>query len=97
MSILRGMRVFESSAFVALPLAGMQLAQMGAEVIRFDNLGGGLDHFRRPLAPNGESLFWHGLNKGKKSFAVNLKSEQGRELVSDLITSDGEECWAIYY
>ena len=49
MSILRGMRVFESSAFVALPLAGMQLAQMGAEVIRFDNLGGGLDHFRSCL------------------------------------------------
>ena len=85
------MRVFESSAFVALPLAGMQLAQMGAEVIRFDNLEGGLDHFRRPLAPNGESLFWHGLNKGKKSFAVNLKSEKGRELVSDLITSDGDD------
>jgi len=91
MSILHGMRVFESSAFVALPLAGMQLAQMGAEVIRFDNLGGGLDQYRRPLAPNGESLFWHGLNKGKKSFAVNLKSERGRELVSDLITSDGED------
>ena len=91
MSILHGMRVFESSAFVALPLAGMQLAQMGAEVIRFDNLEGGLDHFRRPLAPNGESLFWHGLNKGKKSFAVNLKSEKGRELVSDLITSDGDD------
>jgi 2-methylfumaryl-CoA isomerase len=91
MSILHGMRVFESSAFVALPLAGMQLAQMGAEVIRFDNLGGGLDQYRRPLAPNGESLFWHGLNKGKKSFAVNLKSEKGRELVSDLITSDGDD------
>ena len=91
MSILHGMRVFESSAFVALPLAGMQLAQMGAEVIRFDNLGGGLDQYRRPLAPNGESLFWHGLNKGKKSFAVNLKSEIGRELVSDLITSDGDD------
>ena len=91
MSILHGMRVFESSAFVALPLAGMQLAQMGAEVIRFDNLGGGLDQYRRPLAPNGESLFWHGLNKGKKSFAVNLKSERGRELVSDLITSGGDD------
>ena len=91
MTILHGMRVFESSAFVALPLSGMQLAQMGAEVIRFDNFGGGLDHFRRPLAPNGESLFWHGLNKGKKSFAVNLKSEKGRELVSDLITSDGDD------
>ena len=91
MSILRGMRVFESSAFVALPLAGMQLAQMGAEVIRFDNLRGGLDHFTRPLAPNRETLFWHGPNMGNKSFTVNLKPEQGRELVSDLITSDGED------
>ena len=82
MTILHGMRVFESSAFVALPLAGMQLAQMGAEVIRFDNLGGGLDHLRRPLAPNGESLFWHGLNKGKNLFTEFKSLKKGRELVT---------------
>ena len=41
--ILNGMRVVEGSAFVAVPLAGMTLAQMGAEVIRFDRLQGGLD------------------------------------------------------
>ncbi|WP_420588020.1 CoA transferase [Marivita sp.] len=66
MSVLKGMRVVEGSAFVAVPLAGMTLAQMGAEVIRFDRLGGGLDAGRWPLAPNGQSLFWAGMNKGKK-------------------------------
>jgi len=64
--ILNGMRVVEGSAFVAVPLAGMTLAQMGAEVIRFDRLQGGLDAGRWPLAPNGQSLFWDGMNKGKK-------------------------------
>jgi 2-methylfumaryl-CoA isomerase len=43
MGILSGMRVVEGSAFVAVPLAGMTLAQMGADVIRFDRLEGGLD------------------------------------------------------
>jgi 2-methylfumaryl-CoA isomerase len=38
--ILAGMRVVEGSAFVAVPLAGMTLAQMGAEVIRFDRSPG---------------------------------------------------------
>ncbi|MGL6183195.1 MAG: CoA transferase, partial [Aestuariivirga sp.] len=38
--ILEGLRVIEASAFVAAPLAGMTLAQMGADVIRFDRIGG---------------------------------------------------------
>ena len=47
--ILNGLRVVEGSAFVAVPLAGMTLAQMGADVIRFDRLQGGLDAGRWPL------------------------------------------------
>ena len=35
--VLEGMRVVEGSAFVAAPLGGMTLAQMGADVIRFDD------------------------------------------------------------
>ncbi len=91
MSILSGMRVVESSAFVAVPLAGMTLAQMGAEVIRFDRIGGGLDSGRWPLAPNGKSLFWAGMNKGKKSIAVDMKSDEGRELITQIITAPGED------
>ena len=49
----RGLRVIEGSAFVAAPLGGMTLAQLGADVIRFDQIGGGLDHSRWPLAADG--------------------------------------------
>ncbi|WP_146592308.1 CoA transferase [Puniceibacterium confluentis] len=89
--ILKGMRVVEGSAFVAVPLAGMTLAQMGAEVIRFDRIGGGLDSTRWPLAPNGQSLFWDGLNKGKKSIAVDMQSPRGRELITRIVTAPGED------
>ncbi|WP_439121838.1 CoA transferase [Marivita sp.] len=91
MSVLKGMRVVEGSAFVAVPLAGMTLAQMGAEVIRFDRLGGGLDAGRWPLAPNGQSLFWAGMNKGKKSIALDMKSAEGRELITRIITAPGDD------
>ncbi|MDJ0820718.1 MAG: CoA transferase [Paracoccaceae bacterium] len=89
--ILKGMRVVEGSAFVAVPLAGMTLAQMGAEVIRFDRIGGGLDARRWPVAQDGQSLFWNGLNKGKKSIAVDMKSPEGRELITRIITAPGDD------
>lgn len=89
--ILQGMRVVEGSAFVAVPLAGMTLAQMGADVIRFDRLQGGLDAGRWPLAPSGRSLFWAGLNKGKRSIAVDMSHPEGRELITRTITAPGKD------
>ncbi|MDJ0992678.1 MAG: CoA transferase [Dinoroseobacter sp.] len=89
--ILDGLRVVEGSAFVAVPLAGMTLAQMGADVIRFDRLQGGLDAGRWPLAPSGQSLFWAGLNKGKRSIAVDMSNPEGRELITRTITAPGED------
>jgi 2-methylfumaryl-CoA isomerase len=85
--ILRGLRIIEGSSFVASPLGGMYLAQLGAEVIRFDMIGGGPDHKRWPLAPNGMSLYWEGLNKGKKSVAIDLSRPAGRELAIQLVTA----------
>src|SRR5437868_5359979 len=75
-NLLEGMRVVEAAAFVAAPLGGMTLAQMGAEVIRIDALGGGLDYRRWPVTQDGTSLFWAGLNKGKKSVALDLGSAE---------------------
>lgn len=87
---LADLRVIEGSAFVAAPLGGMTLAQLGADVIRFDQIGGGLDVNRWPLAPSGGSLFWAGLNKGKRSIQVDLHSPEGRELVGALIGAPGD-------
>ena len=89
--ILDGMRVVEGSAFVAAPLGGMTLAQLGADVIRFDPIGGGLDRRRWPVTADGHSLFWAGLNKGKRSVQVDLRSPEGRELVSALIAAPGPD------
>jgi 2-methylfumaryl-CoA isomerase len=88
-NLLSGMRVIEGSSFVASPLCGLYLAQMGAEVIRFDTIGGGPDFNRWPLAPEGGSFYWEGLNKGKKSIALNLARPEGRELAVQLATAPG--------
>ena len=88
---LAGMRVVEISAFLAAPLGGMTLAQLGAEVIRIDPLGGAPDHQRWPVAPSGKSFYWAGLNKGKKSVSVDLNSPEGQQLVTRLITEGGPE------
>ncbi|MFN9847224.1 MAG: CoA transferase [Alphaproteobacteria bacterium] len=89
--LLKGLRVVEGSAFVAAPTCGLYLAQMGAEVIRFDNIGGGPDYRRWPLADNGASLYWEGLNKGKKSVALDLSGPAGREIAQRLAASPGDD------
>jgi 2-methylfumaryl-CoA isomerase len=85
------MRVVEGSAFVAAPLGGMTLAQLGADVIRFDPIGGGLDYDRWPITRNGDSLFWAGLNKGKRSIAIDIRSPKGQQIVQDLICAPGPD------
>lgn len=88
--ILKGLRVVEASAFVAAPLGGMTLAQLGADVIRFDPPGGGVDARRWPVTPEGRSLYWAGLNKGKRSLAIDSRQEEGQALLTRLITAPGE-------
>ena len=89
--LLKGLRVVEGAAFVAAPTCGLYLAQMGAEVIRFDNIGGGPDFRRWPLADNGSSLYWEGLNKGKKSVALDLTRPAGREIAQRLAAAPGDD------
>jgi 2-methylfumaryl-CoA isomerase len=86
---LTGLRIVEVSMFVAAPLGGMTLAQLGAEVVRVDPLGGAADHTRWPLSGSGTSLYWTGLNKVKRSAAVDLRSAEGQELVTRLICESG--------
>jgi 2-methylfumaryl-CoA isomerase len=82
--------VVETASFVAVPSAGMTLAQLGADVIRVDPPGGGADMHRWPLAANGESLFWANLNKGKRSVVIDYRTGPGRELLLELVSAPGE-------
>ncbi|MCV7030694.1 CoA transferase [Mycobacterium sherrisii] len=82
---LAGLTVVEVSSFVAAPLCGLTLNQLGAQVIRIDPIGGAADVQRWPLAPGGTSIYWTGLNKGKRSVSIDLRSADGQELVTRLI------------
>jgi 2-methylfumaryl-CoA isomerase len=86
---LDGLTVLEISSFIAAPLGGLTLAQLGAEVIRVDPVGGGPDLDRWPLAPSGTSLYWASLNKGKRSVALNFRAAEGRRILGDLLISSG--------
>ena len=87
--ILAGLRVVELSAFVAAPLGGATLAALGADVIRVDPPGGGTDIDRWPLH-RGRSLYWAGLNQGKRSVTIDTRTEAGQRRVAGLIAAPGE-------
>jgi 2-methylfumaryl-CoA isomerase len=88
-AILAGLRVVEISAFIAAPLGGACLASLGADVIRIDPPGGGIDIDRWPVH-RGRSLYWAGLNQGKRSVTIDLRTERGREQATKVITAPGE-------
>ncbi len=86
---LSGLRIVEVSSFVAAPLCGLTLSQLGAEVIRIDPIGGASDYNRWPVTDKGESIYWTGLNKGKRSLSVDMRAERGQELIRQLVTAPG--------
>ncbi len=88
--LLTNLSVIEASSFVASPTAGLYLAQMGAEVIRVDQIGGGPDYNRWPKTDEGKSLYWENLNRAKKSVALNLGVLEGRELLQELVRKTGQ-------
>lgn len=89
--LLDGFRIVEGASFIAAPLCGLTFVQLGADVIRFDPIGGGPDFYRWPVAPGGLSFYWEGLNKGKRSIAIDLARPEGRELAAALATAPGPQ------
>ena len=88
--LLTGLSVIEASSFVASPTAGLYCAQMGAEVIRVDQIGGGPDFRRWPVTEGNDSLYWENLNRAKKSVALDLGRPEGRELLQALVRATGQ-------
>jgi 2-methylfumaryl-CoA isomerase len=88
--LLSRVRIIEASSFVASPIAGLYCAQLGAEVIRVDQIGGGPDFHRWPVTRGNDSLYWENLNRAKKSLALDLGRPEGRELLQALVRATGQ-------
>ncbi len=85
-SALNGVRIIDLSRVLAGPYCTMLLADYGAEVIKIEQPGKG-DGTRQwgPPWEGGESAYYLSANRNKKSVTLNLKSEQGREILRKLI------------
>ena len=84
---LVGIRVIEVGNFMAVPFCGMQLADLGADVIKVENPSGG--DLTRAAGPfiEGESSNFVRLNRNKRSVALDLKSDQGKAAFLALVAS----------
>jgi len=88
---LAGLKILDLSTYVAGPSGTMALAQLGADVIRVDPIGGATDTRRLPLDKNGDSLYWAGLNRGKRSIEIDTRKPEGQALVHRLLAASGPE------
>ena len=84
---LSGIRVLEVGNYMAAPFCGMQLADLGAEVIKVENPEGG-DQVRlsAPLVEGEGSAFMR-LNRNKRSIALDLKTGQGKDIFRKLLAT----------
>ncbi len=85
---LHGMRVIEVGQALAGPLAGVIMADMGADVIKVEKPDGGDDAraWGPPFGPDGEtSLYFHGQNRNKRSITLDLKKHEDVEALHKLV------------
>src|SRR3954466_2811121 len=81
---LEGIRVVEVGNFMAAPFCAMQLADLGADVVKVENPDGGdLTRLSGPFL-EGESSPFVRLNRNKRSLALDLKSERGKDIFRKL-------------
>lgn len=82
---LSGLRVIELGSFIAGPFAGQLLGDYGAEVVKIEAPGAGDSMRRWGITVDGESLWWPSIARNKKSVAIDLRQEEGRELIRKLV------------
>jgi glutaryl-CoA transferase len=84
---LEGVRVLDFSRVLAGPYCGMILADLGADVIKIerDGVGDDLRQWGPPFLADGESTYFLSVNRNKRSVALDLKSEAGRDVARALV------------
>ena len=83
---LQDIRVLSIESYGAGPWATMQLADLGAEIIKIEMPGtGDISRYVPPGAKDGDSLFYQCLNRGKQSITLDIRSPEGREAFNRLL------------
>ncbi|HLG24681.1 MAG TPA: CaiB/BaiF CoA-transferase family protein [Candidatus Nanoarchaeia archaeon] len=81
--LLKGIKILDLSNLIPGPMCSMILASLGAYVIKIESMQG--DPLRNFEKVKGKSPYFEALNRGKKSVAINLKTEEGKKILRKLI------------
>ncbi len=81
---LEGIRVLDLGRYQAGPRCALMFARMGAEVIKVESVRGDESRANGPRV-RGQSAYWVQYNSGKKSLAINLRTEKGKDVLRDLV------------
>lgn len=86
---LEGVRIIAVEQFGAGPFGTLQLADLGAEIIRLEDpsTGGDVSRYVTPGQRGTDSLYFESFNRGKRSLLLDLKSEAGQEVFHRLVQS----------
>ncbi len=84
---LHGIRILAISQFGAGPFATMNLADLGAEVIKIEDptTGGDVARYVPPATSDADSLYFQSFNRGKKSIAIDLRKPEGVNIFHQLV------------
>lgn len=84
--LLEGVKVLDMTRVLAGPYCCMMLADMGADVIKIEVPGRGDDsRHNAPIVEGGESAYFMNLNRNKRGITLNLKTEEGKQILRDLV------------
>ncbi len=83
--VLKGVKVVDLTRFLAGPFASMVFADMGADVIKVEQMTGDSTRRNPPYYFNGDSAYFLSINRNKRSIALNIKSEEGHKVLRELI------------
>ena len=81
---LEGIRVLDLGRYQAGPRCALMFARMGAEVIKIESRQGDESRRNGPTV-RGQSAYWVQYNSGKKSLAINLRTDEGKEVLRELV------------
>lgn len=85
--LLAGLRVLDTTRFLAGPFGSMVLGDLGADIVKVEDPGGDSTRRLEPHFFEGDSAYFLSVNRNKRSIVLDLKSPEGREVLAELTRS----------
>jgi crotonobetainyl-CoA:carnitine CoA-transferase CaiB-like acyl-CoA transferase len=86
-NVLDGIRVLDFGRYIAGPYCAALLADLGADVIRIERIGGGEDRWVAPVGDDGVGAMYLVMNRNKRAMTLDPASPEGREIVKKLVAT----------